>query len=55
VWLNQMRSLSGALRSEMAKISGLKVAGIEFGLEKRPQVSKSASQRVSDSHRPVKR
>ncbi len=55
VWLNQMRSLSGALRSEMAKISGLKVAGIEFGFEKRPQVSEPASQRVSDSHRPVKR
>jgi len=35
VWLSQMRSLSGALRSEMAKISGLPVRAIEFGLEKK--------------------
>lgn len=30
VWLQQMRSLRGTLERELAKVSGLKVAGIEF-------------------------
>lgn len=40
VWLNQMRTLGGVLRSELAKISGLKVTAIEFGLEKKRAGSK---------------
>jgi hypothetical protein len=35
VWLNQMRSLGNVLERDLAKISGLKVTGIEFGLEKK--------------------
>ena len=35
VWLRQMISLGGVLERELAKISGLRVARIEFELEKK--------------------
>ena len=36
VWLRQMMSLRTVLEREMARIAGLPVRAIEFGLEKRP-------------------
>lgn len=38
VWLDQMRSMSLILQSELAKIAGVKIAGIHFGVKRfRPE------------------
>jgi hypothetical protein len=34
VWLDQMRSMSGVLQSELAKIAGVKIAGIHFEVKR---------------------
>jgi len=34
VWLDQMRSMRAVLESELAKIAGVKIAGIHFELKR---------------------
>ena len=34
VWLDQMRSMGAVLQSELAKIAGVKIAGIHFEVKK---------------------
>jgi hypothetical protein len=34
VWLEQMRSMRGVLESELAKIAGVKIAGIHFEVKR---------------------